>query len=58
VEYAGVKQRRAWMKEEIRKVMWCYMYCRQHFTENYKKMYECGDNATQIAECTQMPRNY
>jgi len=35
-----VKQRRAWTKEEIREVIWCYMYCRQHFTENYKKVYE------------------
>jgi len=24
----------------MREVVWCYMYCRQHFTENYKKMYE------------------
>jgi hypothetical protein len=21
-------------------VIWCYMYCRQHFTENYKKLYD------------------
>jgi len=38
VEHTGVKQRRAWTKEEIREVIPCYMYCRQHFTENYKKM--------------------
>ena len=30
----------AWSREEIREVVWCYMYFRQHFTENYKKMYE------------------
>jgi hypothetical protein len=41
VEHTEVKQRRAWTKEEIREVIWCYyMYCRQHFTENYKKVYE------------------
>ena len=39
-EHTEVKQRRAWTREEIREVVWCYMYCRQHFTENYKKMYE------------------
>jgi len=38
VEHKEVKQRRAWTKEEIRDVIWYYMYCRQHFTENYKKM--------------------
>jgi len=26
--------------QEIIEVLWCYMYCRQHSTENYKKMYE------------------
>ena len=36
----GVKQRRTWTKEVIREVIWCYTYCRQYFTENYKKMYE------------------
>ena len=40
VEHTEVKQRRAWTKEEIREVIWCYMYCRQNFTENYKKVYE------------------
>jgi len=40
VEHTEVKQRRAWTKEEIREVIWCYMYCRQHLRENYKKMYE------------------
>jgi hypothetical protein len=35
-----VKQRQAWIKEEVKEVIWCYMYCRQHFTEKYKKMYE------------------
>jgi hypothetical protein len=39
-EYTEVKHRRAWTKEEIREVIWCYMYCRQHFTDNYKKVYE------------------
>ena len=33
-----VKQRRTWTKEEIREVLWCYMYCRHRFTENYKKV--------------------
>jgi len=40
VEHTKVKQRRAWTKEEIREVIWLYMYCKQHFTEHYKKMYE------------------
>jgi actin-like ATPase involved in cell morphogenesis len=39
VEHTEVKQRRVWTKE-IREVIWCYMYYRQHFTEIYKKMYE------------------
>jgi hypothetical protein len=39
-EHEEVKHRQAWTKEEIREVIWCYMYCRQHFTGNYKKMYE------------------
>jgi len=39
-EHTEVKQRRAWTREEIREEIWCYMYCRQHFIENYKKMYE------------------
>jgi hypothetical protein len=47
-EHTEVKQRQAWTKEEIREVMWCCMYCRQHFTEN---------NVTQTAECTWMQRN-
>jgi len=40
VEHTDVKQGRAWTKEEIREVIWCYMYGRQHFTKNYKKVYE------------------
>jgi len=40
VEHTELKQRRAWTKEEIREVIWCYMYCRQHFTKNYKRVYE------------------
>jgi glucose dehydrogenase len=40
VEHTEVKESRAWTKEEIRDVIWCYMYCRQHFTENDKEMYE------------------
>ena len=39
-EQTEVKKRRAWTREEIREVVWCYMYSKQHFTENYKKMYE------------------
>jgi hypothetical protein len=57
VEYTGVKQRRAWTKKKIREEIWSYGNCRQHIKENYKKMYEYGDNATQNAECTWMPRN-
>jgi len=40
VEHTEVKQRRAWTKKEIREVIWYYMYCRKHFTETYKKVYE------------------
>jgi hypothetical protein len=39
-EHTEVKQRQTWTKDEIREVIWCYMYCKQHFTENYKTMYE------------------
>ena len=39
-EHTEVNQREAWTKEEIRKVIWCYMYCKQYFTENYKTLYE------------------
>jgi hypothetical protein len=39
-EHEELKHRQAWTKEEIREVIWCYMYCRQHFTGNYKEMYE------------------
>jgi len=39
-EHTEVKQRKAWTKEEIREVIWCYMFCKQHFTDNYKTMYE------------------
>ena len=39
-EHLRVKQKQAWTKEETKVVMWCYMYCRQHFAGNYKKMYE------------------
>jgi len=39
-EHAQVKQRRVWTREEIREVVLCYMYCRLHFTKNYKKMNE------------------
>jgi hypothetical protein len=39
-EHKEVKHRQAWTKEEIREMIWCYVYCRQHFTENYKKLYE------------------
>ena len=40
VEHTEVKQRRTWTKEEIREVIWCYINCTEHFTENYKKVYE------------------
>jgi hypothetical protein len=39
-EHTEVKQRKAWTKEKIREVIWCYLYCRQHFTENDKTLYE------------------
>ena len=36
MEHTEVKQRRAWTKEEIREVIWCYMYCKQHFNQDGK----------------------
>ena len=30
----------AWTREEIREVMWCYMYCRKYLTDKYKKVQE------------------
>ena len=30
----------AWKGEEIREVIWCYMYCRKYLTHNYNKVYE------------------
>jgi hypothetical protein len=33
-EHTEVKHRQAWTKDEMREVIWCYMYCRQQFTEN------------------------
>jgi hypothetical protein len=30
----------AWTKEETGAVIWCYTYCKQYFTANYKKVYE------------------
>ena len=32
----------AWTREEIREVMWCYMYCRKYLTGNCKKVYVLG----------------
>jgi hypothetical protein len=39
-KHTDVKQRMAWTKEETKEVIWCYMYCKQYFTANYKKVYE------------------
>ena len=39
-EHTEVQQRKAWTKEEIREVIWGYIFCKQHFTENYKTLYE------------------
>ena len=39
-EHTEVKQRKAWPKEEIREVIWCYIYWKQHFTESYKSLCE------------------
>jgi hypothetical protein len=38
--HTEVKQRMAWPKEETREVKRCYMYCKQYFTANYKKVYK------------------
>ena len=35
-----VNQRMAWAREEIKEGIWCYMYCRNYLTDNYKKVYE------------------
>jgi hypothetical protein len=45
VEHKEVKKRRAWTNEEIREVIWCYTYCRQHFAENYKSPVSVKDVA-------------
>ena len=29
----------AWTREEIREVMWYYMYCRMYLTDSCKKVY-------------------
>jgi hypothetical protein len=29
----------AWAKEETREVTWCYTYCKQYFTADYKWVY-------------------
>jgi hypothetical protein len=39
-ERTQLKQRMAWTKEETREVIWCYTYCKQYFTADYKKVYE------------------
>jgi hypothetical protein len=57
VENTEVKQRRAWTMEEIREVVRCYMYCRQHFTENCKKVYEIWRQCNPECRITWMPRN-
>ena len=37
VEHTELKQRRTWTKEEIRDVLWCYMYCRQSFCRKLRE---------------------
>ena len=43
--HRGKKKRRAWTKEEIREVIWCYMYCRQHFTPGKHEVKELQETA-------------
>ena len=37
-EHVEIKHTQAWTKEEIREVIWCYMYCKQHFADSYEKL--------------------
>jgi hypothetical protein len=38
-EVASKKQKRiAWTREEVREVVWCYVYCRNYPTDNYKNV--------------------
>jgi len=39
-EHTEVKEGKAWTKKEIREVIWCYIYYKKHFRENYKTLYE------------------
>jgi hypothetical protein len=39
-KYRGKGRRRmAWTREEIRGVIWYYMFCKKYFTDNCKKVY-------------------
>ena len=40
VEHTEVKQRRTWTREEIREVIWCYMYWYVLQTAFYRKLQE------------------
>ena len=37
---ADVKRRTVWTREEIREVIWSYMYCRKYLSDSYKKVHE------------------
>jgi hypothetical protein len=57
VEHTGVKQRKAWTKEEIREVIPCYICIAGSILQKItRKCMKYGDNVTQNAECTWMPK--
>ena len=56
-EHTEVKQRRAWTREEIREVIWCYSIANNILQKITRKCMKYGDNVTQKAECTWTPRS-
>ena len=57
-EHTEEKQRKAWTKEEIREVIWCYIYIANSTSQKITRhSMKYGDNGTQPAECIWMLRN-
>ena len=57
VDHPEVKHRRAWTKEDIREVIRCYIIADSILQKITRKCMKYGDNVTQNAEFTWMPRN-
>ena len=56
-EHTEVKQRRAWTREEIREVVYAICIADNVLQKITRKCMKYGDNVTQKAECTWMPRS-